>query len=481
MSEDEPGDSPPRRPARRRGHRVEVGELPWRSAAELDGMPGVGEAAPEEAPSEPPPTLHTIGPEDDGSASDTPSEPPASVGPPPLPDDARLEPVEAPAEPPPAPGSEPPPPPSGEPEVRPEAAPRSEPPPPPPSEPPPPPSAPADAGPLASEPPPETAPEDELELEEVASAAEEPAAETGPGQPPPPPTVGLEPRLTPPPPRRARARPWFEDFFDDEYMRTVPTPRAEHIARECDFIERSLGLSPGAAILDVGCGLGLHAVELTRRGYSVVGFDLSIQMLARAGEEAQERGLRINFLQGDMREMVFEGRFDAVLCWGTSFGYFDDEANRQVVSRLYAALKPMGLLLLDVVNRDFVLAQQPNLVWFEGDGCVCMEETQFNYITSRLEVKRTVILDDGRQRETNYALRLYSLHELGQLLHQHGFRVAQVSGNDATPGVFFGADSRRMLILAERRLRGGTGLVPVVDPDVEEEAPEPPAPDDAAG
>jgi SAM-dependent methyltransferase len=174
-------------------------------------------------------------------------------------------------------------------------------------------------------------------------------------------------------------------------------------------------------------------------------------MLSRAADEAQDHGFRINFLHADMREMNFEGAFDAVLCIGTTFGYFDDDQNKQVVERLHRALKPKGALLLDVVNRDFVFKSQPNLVWFEGDGCVVMEETSANYITSRLHVKRTVILDDGRQRENAYSVRLYALHELGQILHHRGFRVGEISGREATPGVFFGADSPRLMIVAERR------------------------------
>jgi hypothetical protein len=80
-----------------------------------------------------------------------------------------------------------------------------------------------------------------------------------------------------------------------------------------------------------------------------------------------------------------------------------------------------------------------------------MEETQFNYIKSRLEVKRTIIMEDGRQRESYYSIQLLPLHELGRQLHSIGFRVASVSGHEATPGVYFGADSPRMLILAQRR------------------------------
>ena len=281
--------------------------------------------------------------------------------------------------------------------------------------------------------------------------------------PPPPDTkdtaatdVKPAPDALPEVPKRRRRKPWWEDFFNDDYLRTVRSHSLKYVRRQCDFIEAQLGLERGATILDVGCGLGLHAVELATRGYLVVGLDLSLPMLSRAADEAQDRGLKINFLHGDMREMTFDGAFDAVLCWGTTFGYFDEETNRKVIERLYRALKPMGLLLVDAVNRDHVVRTQPNLVWFEGDGCVCMEETQFNYITSRIEVKRTVILDDGRQRENVYSIRLYALNEIGQLLHHQGFRVAQVSGHEAHPGVFFGADSPRMIIMAERRLGKGS-------------------------
>jgi SAM-dependent methyltransferase len=286
-------------------------------------------------------------------------------------------------------------------------------------------------------------------------------------------------------PKKAR-RNWWEELFNDDYLRTVPIPHPKMVLRQCDFIEQRFALAQGATILDVGCGLGLHAVELTRRGYLVVGLDLSLPMLARAADEAQDNGFKINFLHADMREMNFEGAFDAVLCWNTTFGYFDDDTNKLVVERLYRALKPRGLLLLDVANRDFVLRNQPNLVWFEGDGCVVMEESQMNYITSRLDVKRTVILDDGRQRDNLYSLRMYSLHELGQILHHQGFRVVEVTGWEAHPGVFFGGDSPKLIILAERRLQGppsrpspSSDSIPAVSGD--SASPSEPPPDEHKG
>jgi SAM-dependent methyltransferase len=250
---------------------------------------------------------------------------------------------------------------------------------------------------------------------------------------------------------RKRARPWWEDLFNDDFIRTMAKITDGQIGKEVDFIEESLGLDKGAMVLDLACGTGRHAIDFTRRGYQVVGFDLSLAMLAKAADEAQDRNQKLNFVQGDMREMTFDGTFDGVYCWNTSFGFFEEEKNAAVIANVLRALKPGGQFLLDVVNRDFIAQQCPSLVWFEGDGCVCMDDMTIDWITSRMKVKRTMMMDDGRSREIEYSIRLYALNELGKLLHDNGFRVVQVSGRVATPGVFFGANSPRTLILAEKR------------------------------
>jgi ubiquinone/menaquinone biosynthesis C-methylase UbiE len=225
----------------------------------------------------------------------------------------------------------------------------------------------------------------------------------------------------------------------------------EQIGREADFIEESLGVAKGGTLLDLACGTGRHAIELSRRGYEVVGFDLSLAMLARAADEAQEREQKLNFVQGDMREMTFEEAFDGVYCWNTSFGFFDEEKNAQTVGRVHRALKKGGQFILDVINRDYVIHQAPSLAWFEGDGCVCMDEMSIDWVTSRMKIKRTMMMDDGRSKEIEYSVRVYSLHELGKILHDQGFRVCEVTGRLGMPGVFFGVESPRTMILAEKR------------------------------
>lgn len=272
--------------------------------------------------------------------------------------------------------------------------------------------------------------------------------------PPKPPSArAVQSALAPPKfdaAQRKRAKVWWEELFTDDFARAILPLGEDAIKREVNFIEESLGVVKQGVVLDLACGTGEHAVELAKRGYNVVGFDLSVSQLAEASEHAQKHSLKINFLQGDMREMGFDNMFDGVYCWNTSFGYFEEEKNLAVIQNVFKALKAGGSFLLDVINRDFVCEQQPNQNWFEGDGCVCMDDMSVDFITSRLRVKRTVMLDDGRNRECAYSIRLYGLHELGKLLHDVGFRVLQASGHPSLPGVFLGASSPRVIILATK-------------------------------
>ena len=281
----------------------------------------------------------------------------------------------------------------------------------------------------------------------------EPPADLDQSKPPPPPRrKSTKPPATKslPTAKKRQRRPWWEDVFGEEFVRAAPRASEGHVRREVDFIESSLGIAPGGVVLDLCCGAGHHAVELASRGYGLVGYDLSLYQLSLAAEVAKARGQKINFMQGDMREMAFEEMFDGVFSWNTSFGYFEEEKNQSVLERVFRSLKPGGMFLIDVINRDFAAVQSPSQNWYEGPGCVCMDDMNLDFITSRLRVKRSVILDDGRTRECTYSIRVYSLHELGKLLHDVGFRVTEATGHPSVPGVFFGEHSPRIIVVAQK-------------------------------
>src|SRR5262249_1133963 len=66
------------------------------------------------------------------------------------------------------------------------------------------------------------------------------------------------------PRRPKRSKPWFEEVFDEDYLRTLPFMRADQTLREVEFISDTLRLGSGTEVLDVACGYGRHAIELVQ-------------------------------------------------------------------------------------------------------------------------------------------------------------------------------------------------------------------------
>lgn len=147
---------------------------------------------------------------------------------------------------------------------------------------------------------------------------------------------------------------WYEQSFGSDYMLVYKHRNWEDASREVGKMLAWLQLPARARVLDIGCGMGRHALAMEKNGYTVTGIDLSPILLEEA--KRQDETSQVNWVHGDMRKLPFEaGGFDATVNLFTSFGYFGlEEDNINVLRQIRKVLHSEGLFLIDFLNPIYV-------------------------------------------------------------------------------------------------------------------------------
>jgi len=214
---------------------------------------------------------------------------------------------------------------------------------------------------------------------------------------------------------------------------------------EAEVVWRVLGLEADREVLDLACGHGRIANRLAGRGARVIGVDADGFFLETTRRDAAARGVGVEYIQGDMRDLAWDGRFDAALLWFTAFGYFDDAGNRAVLEGLRRALKPGGRLVVELNHLPWILAHRQRQLFQRRGADVMLDVNTWKPATSEMQTHRT-ILRDGAVRELDYSLRMYMPAELASWLTAAGFRQASALGASGEP---LTAADARLLMVAE--------------------------------
>jgi SAM-dependent methyltransferase len=243
---------------------------------------------------------------------------------------------------------------------------------------------------------------------------------------------------------------WYVDFFRTDYLNIYGHLfTAERAEREAVFVEKTLELEAGARVLDLCCGPGRHSVPLAQHGFDVTGLDLNPAYLELARQAATHVSLKT--VAADMREIPFENYFDAIVNMFSSFGYLESEAeDARVLESAAKALKADGRLFLDMLNREWAIANYIQNDWHSGeDGTLYVERRELDLATSRMHVSFTIVDHSGIRRESiGHNIRLYTLTEMRRLLERAGMRVTEVFGG--FDGEAYAISTRRMILCAQK-------------------------------
>lgn len=114
---------------------------------------------------------------------------------------------------------------------------------------------------------------------------------------------------------------------------------------EPDVIRWAATLAPGSRILDLGAGIGRHALALARDGFAVTALDAAPEGIAAIRTRSETEGLAVETVEGRMTELPFtDGAFDHVLSWNVIY-HGDGDVVAQSIAEIARVLRPGGTFL----------------------------------------------------------------------------------------------------------------------------------------
>ena len=242
----------------------------------------------------------------------------------------------------------------------------------------------------------------------------------------------------------------YDELHEEEQLAKLETIK--------DMLEKEdIEISSDCKLLDVGCGTGRHSIELSKRGYSITGIDLSEDMLRRAKQKAAENGQSIEFLQHDARDLPFENEFDGaiMLCEGGFPLMETDEMNFEILKNVTNALKIHGKIIFTTLNGLFPLFNSiekfTESVHEEGDATY--RNNNFDLMTFRDHNITELEDDNGNKKTLESNERYYVPSEITWLLKSLHYKKIDIYG--AKLGAFSRNDKLttedfEMLVIAEK-------------------------------
>lgn len=239
---------------------------------------------------------------------------------------------------------------------------------------------------------------------------------------------------------------WFIDWFDSPYYHVLYSNRDD---KEAHFfltnLMRFLNAQPADdTIIDLACGKGRHSIFLNTLGFDVCGVDLSKQSIAAAKKHQNNR---LSFEVQDLRTLHTEKKFTIALNLFTSFGYFQDKQEDEIViHRIYGTLNKNGILVIDFMNSEKVIQQ---LIEHESKSISGIQFHISKWMENDFICKKVTVDDDDTTLEFTEKVQALTRQDFEQMLTQNGFKLLHTFG-DYSLNPFIHATSDRLILIAQK-------------------------------
>jgi len=242
---------------------------------------------------------------------------------------------------------------------------------------------------------------------------------------------------------------WCASLFDelDEYWAEIVDARSTE--KEVEFIKNAMKTK--GLLLDLCSGTGRHSILLSKKGWNIIGLDMSTNLLKIAKKKMAEKNIHLPLVRGEMRHLPFQFEtFTAVINMFTSFGYLSSKKEDiKALKEVARILCQNSFFLIDIANREHLVKVFKKKDWAEFPHFYLLEERTLDMKGSKLYSKWIILdKDSGKTRMFHHNLRLYSFERLQRMLKKAGLEIHKIYGN--YEGQEFCQDSSRLIILTRK-------------------------------
>ncbi len=180
-------------------------------------------------------------------------------------------------------------------------------------------------------------------------------------------------------------------------------------------------------ILEIACGTGNVTIPLAKKGYNILGLDISKDMLMIAKNKALENNINILFIEQDMIDLELEEKFDCILSMCDGINYIVDINDlMKVFQGVYNALEDGGVFIFDISSHYKIKNVLGNNTFGENLEDLCyLWENYFDEGSNTIEMDLTFFIQDGKyykKEEEYHVQRAYKSEEIIKILNQLDFK-----------------------------------------------------------
>lgn len=198
-------------------------------------------------------------------------------------------------------------------------------------------------------------------------------------------------------------------------------------------------------ILDLGCGPGLYAELLAEKGHKVTGVDFSANSIDYAQKSAKEKNLKIKYIHENyLKFEMAKETFDFVIFIYADLGVLHPDDQKKMLSSIYKALKPGGILIFDVLNDKKLEKKITPKSWevckkgFWRPNSYLVLSESFFYEQEKVILYQHLVYDEENGLETyRFWTHFYSDEDLSELLSEQSFRRFRFYKNVLPEGELF--------------------------------------------